>query len=213
MAKTDFQHWSDFGTALNLGKDWIFTVDSSFRLSDSEDLFHKHVDFGFVYTKLAEWFDVGVNYRFIHKKERGEWGEEHRPHLNLIFKGEMFDIKVKNRFRFEYNEDDEALSDFGTFRYKITLNPEFVDSRDVLPFLSEEKKDFLGSHNARPFASYELFADTETERISRHRFSTGISLKLNDNLVGNVYFMRENNTSFRDRDNLNVLGLSLRILF
>ncbi|MHC4553194.1 MAG: DUF2490 domain-containing protein, partial [Planctomycetota bacterium] len=164
-------------------------------------------------TQLADWLDVGVNYRFIRKKDDSdEWQEEHRPHLNFTLKGQVFHIKVNNRIRLEYNDDDD-LGDFGTFRNKVTLNPEFEDDRDFLPPLPGEAKSFLYSHNVRPFAAYELFADTETNEISRHRFSSGLSIKFTDLLVSDLYYLFERNLSFANQDDLHVLGLSFKFIF
>ncbi|MHC5156828.1 MAG: DUF2490 domain-containing protein [Planctomycetota bacterium] len=210
---TDFQHWSHIDGVFNLNEDWIFKVGNQFRFSDSEDFYQHHTDFGFTYTKLAGWLDVGVNYRFIRKKgSDGDWGEENRPHLNFIFKGQVYNIKVSHRLRFEYNDDDD-LGDYATIRNKFTLNPEFEDDRDFLPPLPSEAKTFLYSHNVRPFASYEFFADTETNQVSRHRFASGLSVKLNAFLVGDLYYMFEYNRSFADKDDLHVIGASLKFIF
>ena len=213
VGDTDFQHWSNVDGTFNLNEEWIFKVENQFRFSDSEDFFQHHTDFGLTYTQLADWLDVGANYRFIRRKRRdGDWEEENRPHFNFIFKGQLFYIRVRHRLRFEYNDDDD-LGDYATIRNKFTLNPEFEDDRDFLPLLPSEAKTFLYSRNVRPFAAYEFFADTETNQVSRHRFSTGLSAKLNDFLVGDVYYMFEYNRSFADKDDLHVLGASLKFIF
>jgi hypothetical protein len=213
FADSDFQHWSNVDGVFKLSEACVFKVENQFRFSDSEDFFQHHTDFGFTYTELADWLDVGVNYRFIRKKASdGDWGEENRPHFNFIFKGQLFHIKVRHRLRFEYNDDDD-LGDYATIRNKFTLNPEFEDGRDFLPPLPSEAKTFLYSRNVRPFASYEFFGDTETNQISRHRFSSGLSVKLNDFLVGDVCYMFEYNRSFADKDNLQVVGASLKFIF
>ena len=210
---TDFQHWSNADAVVHLNEAWIFKVENQFRFSDSEDFFQHHTDFGFTYTKLAEWLDLGVNYRFIRKKGAdGDWEEENRPHLNFTLKGQVFNFKVNNRIRLEYNDDDD-LGDFGTFRNKITLNPEFEDQRDFLLPIREEGREFLISHNIRPFASYEFFVDTETNDLSRQRFYVGASVRFTENLVGDLYYMFEYNSKFGTRDNVNVVGLALKFLF
>jgi hypothetical protein len=210
---SQFQVWSNVDGVVELDKEWFFKVQNQFRFSDSEDFFQYHTDLGMTYAGLAEWFDFGVNFRFIRRKGVGsDWEEENRPHLNFIFRTQIFDLPVSNRIRLEYSDDD-ALGDFGTFRYRFMINPQFEERRDFLAPLLGQENGFFGSHDTRPFAAYELFSDTETNEISRHRLSAGLSVKFSDSLVGDLFYMFEDNESFRDGENLHVLRATLRILF
>jgi hypothetical protein len=60
--------------------------------------------------------------------------------------------------------------------------------------------------------AYELFYDTFDDKITKHRYSVGLSLKLSENWFSKIYYMRQESSSSIESD-LNVLGLQLKYLF
>lgn len=213
LSGTNFQQWSNIDGTYHLNEEWIFTVENQFRFSEGQGYSYYHADFGFLYTKLADWLDIGFNYRYITSENlQQEWTDQHRPHFNIIVKGSVFDIPINNRMRFEMNSDDD-WGNFATFRNKITLNPEYNDKWDFILPVQKKEMEFFHSHNLRPFTSYEFFVDTHTEDLSRHRFSTGVSKKFTGNLLGDIYYLYELNTPFGPKEDIQVLGFNLKFVF
>jgi len=200
----DFQWWNSANVAFDLSEEWTFVFEEQLRMGeDAGTLVRQHSDFGVVYHNLADWIDFGINYRSIEKKtNNGDWNHTDRGHINFTFYGKLFGRDISNRLRFTY-ENAQNVDDFGTIRNKFTLNP---------PFELHPRREIFKSYTIKPYASYELFYDTLDDKITKHRFSGGLSLKLSENWYGKIYYMRQESSSSIDSD-LNVLGLQLRFLF
>lgn len=200
----DFQWWNSANIAFELSEGWTFTFEEQLRMgNDAGTLTRYHEDIGVVYHGLADWIDLGINYRSIEKKtDDGDWDHTDRGHLNFTFYGKLFGRDVSNRLRLEYNSG-QAIDDFGTFRNKFTLNA---------PFELHPRREIFKSYTIKPYLAYELFYDTIDDEITKHRFSSGFSLKFSENWFGKIYYMRQKSSSSIDSD-LNVLGLQLQLLF
>jgi len=81
----DFQYWSTAGASLDIDKDWKFTFSEELRYGDDAGhLYYHHSDVGVVYKSLADWIDLGVNYRHAFGKDsKGEWRRINGPHFNI----------------------------------------------------------------------------------------------------------------------------------
>ena len=77
-----FQYWSTASVSFDINKDWKCTFTEEFRLGhDAGNLYRHHSDLGFVYKSLADWVDLGFNFRQVFEKDsKGEWRRENRPH-------------------------------------------------------------------------------------------------------------------------------------
>jgi len=204
LGSGDFQWWNSANIVLDLNEKWTFMFEEQLRMGeDAGTLVRHHSDFGAVYHGLADWLDLGINYRSIERKtEDGEWNHRDRTHANFTFYGKLLGRSVSNRLRFEY-DTGQRLRDFGTFRNKFTLNP---------PFELRPRREIFKSYTIKPYASHELFYDTLGDKITRHRYSVGLSLKLSENWFSKIYYMRQESSSIIHND-LNVLGLQIKYLF
>ena len=113
----DFQCWNTAKVSFDLNKDWKADFSEEFRFGDDGgELYHYFSDLGFTYKSLAEWMDVGLNFRLIRERagSDNEWKTENRPHINVSFKGKLFDLGVTNRSRFEYRDRKDAEDFWGT---------------------------------------------------------------------------------------------------
>jgi len=194
----DFQFWSTNNASLDINKDWKATFEEEFRLADDAgQLYYHHSDLGFVYKGLADWINVGANYRQVFKKDsKGQWMQENRPHLNVTLKGRLFALDLSDRSRFEYR-DRENKKDVWRYRNKVTV---------TLPLELTEIK-------LQPYFAEEVFTNFDEQDIHENRFYSGVSLKLSEDIKGGVYYLRRSTKSGCDWKDANVLGIQLKFYF
>lgn len=194
----DFQYWSTAGASFDINKDWKFAFNEEFRLGDDAgELFYHHTDMGFIYRGLADWIDLGFNYRQVFEKDStGEWRQENRPHLNVTFKGKLFGLDVSDRSRMEFR-DRENKKDVWRYRNKLTVK---------LPFE-------LTSFKLQPYLADEAFITLNDDNIDKNRVYAGFSVKLSKDISGEVYYMLQHSRSNEQWDHANVLGTAIKLRF
>jgi hypothetical protein len=196
----DFQYWSTAKFSFDLSKDWKIDFSEEFRFGDDGgELYHYFSDLGFTYRSLAEWIDVGFNFRLI--KERAdsdsEWKSENRPHINVSLKGKLFDLGLTNRSRFEYR-DREDNDDLWRYRNKTTVK-----------FPLE-----LTALKLKPYIAEEIYVDmTGDNIINRNRFYSGLSFKLSKNLDSNIFYLWQASKSGTEWKDIHVFGTQLIFKF
>lgn len=194
----DFQYWSSADVSLDIDKDWKVTFAEEFRLGDDAGhLYYHHSDIGFVYKSLADWIDLGFNYRQVFERDsKDKWRQENRPHLNVMLKGKLFGLDLSDRSRFEYR-DRENKKDLWRYRNKVTVKfPLELTSLKLQPYLAEE-----------------VFINFDEEDFNRNRLYAGLSLKLSKNIKGEVYYLWQSSKSGGDWKDINVLGTGLKFYF
>jgi hypothetical protein len=174
------QYWQGIGLDFNMDKDWKITIREELRFGRSGDDPHLHnTDIGLVYKGLADWLDVSLNFKKEYQRDRsGKFRRENRPHINLMFKGELFGLKVRDRVRLEYR-DLETVEDRWRFRNRFTVN---------LPFT-------LTEFNLQPYIADEIFIRLGESTVKQNRFVAGLSFTLSENIKTNVYFMYKSSMS------------------
>ena len=195
----DFQSWSSIGASFDINKDWKCTFEEELRLGDDAgELYYHHSDLGFVYKSLADWIDLGFNYRqvFARGDSESEWTQENRPHLNITFKGQLFDLDVSNRARFEYR-DREDKKDLWRYRNKVTVK---------LPFEFTELK-------LQPYVADEVFFNLDGDGFKTNRVYSGFSFQLSESIKCNVFYLWQSSESGDDWKDANVLGTQLKFNF
>lgn len=193
-----FQFWTSVGASLDINKDWKCTFEEEFRLGDDGGHFYyHHSDLGFTYKGLADWLDLGFNYRQVYEEDSaGEWRVEHRPHLNLTVKSRIFDLDVSNRARIEYR-DREVKQDVWRYRHKVTVK---------LPFE-------LTNLKLKPYVADEFFITLNDDNVDRNRVYSGASFALAKNIEANIYYLWQASRTTTEWQGINVLGTQLRIRF
>jgi len=194
-----FQYWSRAGVGFDINKDWKFTFEEELRLgNDGGNLYHYYSDFGFIYSGLADWIDLGFNYRQVSEKDsEDEWRSENRPHLNVTLKTRLFGLDVSDRSRFEYR-DREYKEDVWRYRNKVTVK---------LPFE-------LTTFKLRPYLADEVFITLNDDNVDRNRLYLGVSFNLAKNVKGEIYYMwQSSRVASGEWNDLNVLGTKLKFSF
>ena len=205
-AGDEFQFWLGGATAVDLAEQWKATLGAQARYDDRGSLVRHHSDFGVVYKGFADWLDVGVNYRAIFSKlTDDEWKNANRGYLNVTARSRLMGVAFSDRVRLEYR-DFEGFGDFGTFRNRIMLNPPFELEPD-------RERLIFRRYTLKPYGGYEIFYDTLDDTVTRHRFQAGLSIVFTDRIVGDISYIRENSSSSINRDDLNIVSASVKLLF
>ncbi len=207
QARDEFQLWVDpADVALNVSEHVHSTIQAQLRYDDGGRLVRQHSDVGVVYTGLADWLHVGLNYRLIFRRLSDDaWKQQNRGHLNFTARGKLLGVGLSNRVRHEYNSLKD-VGDYQTVRNKISLNP-------PLEFAPNENRRLLRRQTLKPFASYEMFYDTFDNAITRHRYQAGFSVAANKNIKGEISYMKSDDASSIELNDLNILLLRLRLQF
>jgi hypothetical protein len=194
----DFQYWSAAGASFDIDKDWKFTFKEEFRLKESGGhLYRHHSEVGLVYKSLADWIDLGFNYKQVFEKDsEGKWRQENRPNLNVTLKGKLFSFDLSDRSRLEYR-DREDKEDVWRYTNKVTVK---------LPFEFTELK-------LKPYLADEVFITLNDDNIDRNRLYAGVSFGLAENIKGDVYYLWQSDRSRGSWTDINVLGTALKISF
>ncbi len=196
----DFQYWSINGGSVDIDENWTITAHEELRFGDNaSEFYYQHTDVGVVYKNVVENVDLGFNFRKAFTKvARHQWNSENRPHLNLTIKGELFEMPVSNRSRFEYRDIDESKNLF-RYRNKFTIN---------FPLEFTQLK-------LKPYLADEVFINCDEDGFNTNRVYAGLKLKLADNIDGSLFYLwqtRKPSGSGWGQD-INVIGTALKIRF
>lgn len=206
VAGDENQAWLEGVVTAKLNHSLKARLSIQSRLDDRGSLIYEQNDIGLAYTGPKHWLDLGLGYQVSFKQQEDDlWQYRTTPHLDGTARFRLLGLAFSNRVRLEYNSLD-ALSDFGTFRNKISLNPPvYLDP--------VRERQLLGHHKVRPFASYELFYSTSGDGVDRHRFTGGVSGAFAERVILDLYYLRQESQVGTDWVGLNVVGLNLKLLF
>ena len=193
----EFQYWNTESISFKVNKDLKITLEEEFRFGDdAAELSYQHSDLGITYLGLAQWLDIGLNYRHVFEKKSDKWKEESRPHLNATVKWKLFDIDFSDRSRFEYRDREDA-ENYWRYRNKFSLKFPFKFTRfQIQPYLADE-----------------IFYDFDAETLNRNRFYSGFEFKITKNLKGDIFYLLQRSESNDKWININVLGTKLKLSF
>ena len=207
LVSGESQWWLEGNATLPLAKEYKFNAGIQSRLDSSGSLVREQTTVGVAYTGLAAWFDVGMSYRTIFRRlVDEEWIQENRAFLDGIARFKLFKLAFSNRIRLEYNNPD-SLSEFGTFRNKLSLNPPY--------YLEPTREGGVGWRyfNLRPFASYEFFYSTNKDIISRYRIEGGVSYLFSERVFCDIYYLYQVNDMETAGPKQKAFGVNLKLLF
>ena len=194
----DFQFWQTAVASLDLNQDWTMAVEEQLRFgNDAGHLYYHHTDLGFVYGGLADWIDLGFNFKEIFLEDiHGRWSRENRPHLNITFKGRLGTLDWTDGSRFEYR-DRETEEDLWRYvnRLKVKLPWEFTRFK------------------FRPYVADFVFINFEGRAFEQNRIFSGVSFELTRDMESELYYFWQS-ARFDDQwQDMSALGLQLKIYF
>ena len=184
----DFQIWNTENQEFKVNKESKITLEEEFRWGDdASDFYYHHYDAGFVYS-LNKHLDIGINYRQVYEKKKGEFKEENRPHVNATLKYEFYGFKLDDRNRIEYRHFDYQTD---TWRYRNKFAVKF-------PWK-------LTRFEIQPYVADEIFVELEDGSLSRNRVYSGLGFTITKNIKGEVYYLLQSSKSSSQWVDSNVL--------
>ena len=194
----DLEYWQTQSVSVDIDKDFAFTVSEEVRFGRHNGNPYLHnIDLGIVYKSLADWLDLGFNFKKEYQKDSsGKFRHENRPHLNITVKGKLFDLPFSNRSRFEWR-DFEIKEEVWRYRNKSTIK---------LPLK-------LTKLNLQPYIAEEWFVNLWDDNINQNRLYSGFSRELTKNISGSVFYMWKTSKISGGWRDTNVIGTQFKILF
>jgi hypothetical protein len=192
----DWQFWNNESIEGNIAENWRVKLEEEFRFGDTMgEFYYHHTDGGLIY-RLIDWFYIGLNYRQIYEKKKGEWKRGNRPHMSGIFKWKWQEFKLKNRSMLEYRIREEK-KDIWRYRNKLTFAfPVRYTRLDIDPYLADE-----------------IFVDFDEGEIDRNSFYVGLKAKLIKYLKVDIFYLWQTSNKDNDWINYNVVGAKLKVKF
>ena len=198
FADGDVQFWQTIGASFDIDKNWTVEVEEHLKLGHAAGHLYLHqTDLGFVYKGLADWIDLGFNYKQGYRKDDdGHWQRENRPHVNITFNGRFGSLDFSDRSRFEYR-DREGTEDLWRYVHRLEVE---------LPFE-------LTKFKFRPYIADQVYLNLEGQTFEKNRIYTGVTFELTKNIESEFYYVWESKKSDGQWKELNALGFQIEILF
>ena len=195
-AENDWEFWNNYSARWNMTENWRAAVGAEFKFDeDMTNHYYSHADAG-VDGRLAKWFRLGINYRYIKEDSGSGWRKEQRPYFTGTFLWNWGEVRWSNRNRLEYR-DREGRDNTWRYRNRTQANlPQQWTRFRIQPYLSAE---FLYQ-----FVNFNW---------NQYRLRAGLESRLTELLQMNLYYMLRGRESGDDWDNTNILGLNLRLAF
>ncbi|KPK44355.1 MAG: hypothetical protein AMJ65_03260 [Phycisphaerae bacterium SG8_4] len=193
-----FEYWTTAGASFDIEKNWRVSVDELLKLGDDARKFtYHHTDLGFVYQGLADWVDLGFNYRHAFGRYGpSDWRRERRPHVNVTFKSRLGEIDLSDRSRLEYRDKDYAKDQWRyTNKLTLTLPGEFTKWK------------------MRPYFADQVYIDLDGYVLSKNKVYSGFSFELSEDLVARLLYVWDSDRTYGNWRNTNILWLQLRLYF
>ncbi|MEP6924581.1 MAG: DUF2490 domain-containing protein [Pyrinomonadaceae bacterium] len=190
----DNQIWHETILTILLTEQVNLTFNGGLRFGfDAERFVDQRAGFGFSY-KVNKYFAVSTGY--LYRKTEfvpGRKNYENRLIGNFILRHTFGKIDLSDRNQFEYQARN-SRSDKFNYRNRLQI----------------ERETSIKGFKIKPFASAEVFYDSQFEAFSRLRLIAGAGRKFNKNLTLDAYYLRQQDGQSRPGD-LNVFGTTLRI--
>ena len=195
---TDYENRSSLNLIFGINKNWDFEFQEELRLNhDGGNLYYDFSDLGLTYKGLADWLELGFNFRKIYEKEEsGEWVTEDRPHLNVTVKGKLCNLDLSDNSRIEYRDREEKKD---TWRYRNKFTVKFPVE--------------LTSLKLKPYVADEIFVDFYGQGLNRNRLFSGFSIKLADNTKFDIFYLWQSTRADEAWDDVHALGTKLTLSF
>ncbi len=192
---SDWQGWYGIGASMKSGE-WKLKVAEEIRTgNDMHNVYYNHMDVG-LSRPATSWLDLGVNFRHVEEKKKGEWLDEYRPYVDGKLKCKIGGWAFSDRNRFEFR-DLEGSDDKWRYRNKLTA---------YLPFK-------LFGENVKPYIADEIYQDMSGKDMERNRVYAGAECKFASWLKGDIFYIYQSSYKNREWLDINVVSFLFEITF
>ena len=184
----DFQLWSKLGASYDLNKDFSLSLDQGFRARENASL--PDVNFSNLslkYDLIKKW-SVAIGYRYITDFDLSQnISTSHRIYTDINYRKKKKRWLMKNRLRYQYQEENFTLRDKVSLSYNIRKTP------------------------LEPFTAFELFfKDSE---FKKWRYTLGASYPFLKEFDIDAYYRIQQSFNTNNPKQLHILGLVIEYKF
>ena len=184
----DFQLWSKVGASYNLNKDLRVSLYQGFRARENASL--PDVTFSNLslkYDLIKKW-SVAIGYRYITDFDLSQnTSTSHRIYTDINYRKKKKRWLMKNRLRYQYQEENFTLRDKVSLSYNIRKTP------------------------LEPFTAFELFfKDSE---FKKWRYTLGASYPFLKEFDIDAYYRIQQSFNTNNPKQLHILGLVIEYKF
>ena len=184
----DFQLWSKVGASYDLKKDLSVSLDQGFRARENGSL--PDVTFSNLslkYDLIKKW-SVAIGYRYITDFDLSQnTSTSHRIHTDINYRKKKKRWLMKNRLRYQYQEEIFTLRDKVSLSYNIRKTP------------------------LEPFTNFELFL--KGSNFKKWRYTLGASYPFLKEFDIDAYYRLQQSFNTNNPKQLHILGLGIEYKF
>lgn len=183
----DFQQWSKIGVSYDLNKDLSVSLDQAFRFRENASL--TDVSFSNLALKydIKKW-SVAIGYRYITDFDLSQnTSISQRIYTDINYSKKKKRWRIKNRLRYQYQEENFTLRDKIFLKYNIRKTP------------------------LEPFTTFELFfKDSE---FKKWRYTLGVSHPFLKEFDIDAFYRLQQSFNTNNPKQLHILGLGMEYKF
>ena len=184
----DFQQWSKIGVSYDLNKDLSVSLDQGLRFRENASL--PDVTFSNLslkYDLIKKW-SIAIGYRYITDFDLSQnTSTSHRIYADVNYRKKKKRWLMKNRLRYQYQEENFTLRDKVSLSYNIRKTP------------------------LEPFTAFELFfKDSE---FKKWRYTLGASYPFLKEFDIDVFYRLQQSFNTNNPKQLHILGLGIEYKF
>ena len=184
----DFQLWSKVGASYDLNKDFSLYLDQGFRARENASLLDvTFSNLSLKYDLIKKW-SVAIGYRYITDFDLSQnTSTSHRIYTDINYRKKKKRWLMKNRLRYQYQEENFTLRDKVSLSYNIRKTP------------------------LEPFTAFELFfKDSE---FKKWRYTLGASYPFLKEFDIDAYYRIQQSFNTNNPKQLHILGLVIEYKF
>ena len=184
----DFQLWSKVGASYDLNKDLSVSLDQGFRARENASL--PDVTFSNLslkYDLIKKW-SIAIGYRYITDFDLSQnTSTSHRIYTDINYRKKKKRWLMKNRLRYQYQEEIFTLRDKVSLSYNIRKTP------------------------LEPFTNFELFL--KGSNFKKWRYTLGVSYPFLKEFDIDAYYRLQQSFNTNNPKQLHILGLGIEYKF
>lgn len=196
FADRDWEYWARYSFEAPITKEISYFIKPEWRIKDDMTdryLFKLEQAIAF---KIGKFFEIAPYYVWQESKSLDKIDRSDLIYLDVTGKipfKKFFDLKIIDRFRYQYNFDKELT----VFRNSTRINKSFKIKRfEISPFIEDE-----------------IFYDNELDKLNENWASAGASFALNKNSNIAVSYLLDTKKKGNDWTYANVLVTSFTLKF
>ncbi len=184
----DFQQWSKIGVSYDLYKDLCVSLDQGFRFRENASLPDATFsNLSLKYDLIKKW-SVAIGYRYITDFDLSQnTFTSQRIYSDINYRKKKKRWLMKNRLRYQYQEENFTLRDKVSLSFNIRKTP------------------------LEPFTAFELFF--KDSNFKKWRYTLGVSYPFLKEFEIDVYYRLQQSFNTNNPKQLHILGLGMEYKF